>query len=246
VIVGVGVGIAAMYVWGWGRFRRVRAYWRYQQQSAHLERILRDARDDATSPVAPRLASDDDRQLIALLEPAKADQAALESCGFTKVADAVIAVAQGLCVVRQLVDASGSTSARIFARARSTAVILCSSTQDQMFSTTRGGRFLTDPPFVHRQTLAADLSHGELVRRHRAFAKLDEVGRTFDRVTTAKDVLEQLASSRTRVAEWRAAQPPDELLDADLREILGEQYGKLGKIWARRLRDELPRATVRQ
>ena len=66
------------------------------------------------------------------------------------------------------------------------------------------------------------------------------------RIATCDDLIAELVEVRARIARWREAQPPDALLDADLRSVLGAQYARSGKWWARRLRDDLPRAEVRR
>ncbi len=89
------------------------------------------------------------------------------------------------------------------------------------------------------------MPYAQLVAEHRAFAH-DDPARTWTRVASRDDLLGALAAAHADTARWRRAQPPDELLDADLRGTLGTQYAKLGKIWARRLRDPLPEATLRR
>jgi hypothetical protein len=49
---------------------------------------------------------------------------------------------------------------------------------------------------------------------------------------------------RERAIEWRLAQPPAALLDADLRSMLGERYAKYGPKLAASLAHEIPQAKV--
>ena len=62
------------------------------------------------------------------------------------------------------------------------------------------------------------------------------------RVTSMDELLAELRRIRAKSVAWRAAQPPDELLDKDLRAYLGAHYGMLGAKLARRLKAEVPRA----
>ena len=113
-----------------------------------------------------------------------------------------------------------------------------------MLSTRRGRQArLAEPPFVRRQTLAADVPHAQLVAEHRAFVGDNA---TLHSIATPVELIAELLRMRSRIVEWRNAQPPDELLDADLRNVLGDVYERSGKIWARRLRDRLPEATLRR
>jgi hypothetical protein len=142
-------------------------------------------------------------------------------------------------ISRWLVDASGRIGAALGIVGEGNVwVSLNSSAGEDVFATTRALNTarLADPPFLHRLVLPPELSLAELIRRHAAF-RVDAA----DRIATLADL--ERTSSRTLA--WRNAEPPDALLDADLRALLGANYDRIGKLWAHKLRDELPRATAR-
>jgi hypothetical protein len=61
-------------------------------------------------------------------------------------------------------------------------------------------------------------------------------------VRTLDEGLRELADLRARTLAWREAQPPDQLLEDDLRAVLGIHFARLGPIMARRLGVRLPEA----
>ncbi len=94
---------------------------------------------------------------------------------------------------------------------------------------------LSRPPFVDMQTLPLTTSLTETVAKHRKRAQLDDAERGFIPVRTFDQLATELDRMRSKVIAWRKAQPADELLEADLRSLLGSQYGKLAGPLRRRL-----------
>ncbi len=231
-----------------GVWRRISYNLRSHARADKFERELRSARDQMTIETPWRAATEADRELVARLDLVAADQAALEACGFTVAGDLVGMGANrvAILVVRALVDPTGTicASASVARGSDKTSIGLASFSPDDMLSTQRGRQArLAEPPFVRRQTLAADVTHEQLVAKHRAVAGDDAA---LDRIASHHDLIAELLRIRARVIDWRNAQPPDELLDADLRNVLGDVYERSGKIWAHRLRDRLPEATLRR
>jgi hypothetical protein len=95
---------------------------------------------------------------------------------------------------------------------------------------------LSRPPFVDMQSVPTHVSLTELVSRHRKRAELDNNDRAFVPVKTFDQLTAELDRMRSKTAAWRKAQPADELLEADLRSLLGAQYAKLAGPLRRRLR----------
>jgi hypothetical protein len=94
---------------------------------------------------------------------------------------------------------------------------------------------LSRPPFVTLQHVPPPTSLQQTLAKHRAKAGLEDASRAFIPVRTFEQVEHELARMRDKVIAWRRAQPADELLDADLRSLLGPQYAKLAPAVKRRL-----------
>lgn len=97
------------------------------------------------------------------------------------------------------------------------------------------GSTLSRPPFVTLAHLPPATSFQQTLAKHRARAGLGEPGRAFIPVRTFEQVERELDRMRDKVIAWRTGQPEDELLDADLRSLLGPQYAKLAPAVKRRL-----------
>ena len=96
-------------------------------------------------------------------------------------------------------------------------------------------------PFSHQQTLASTLPHREIVARHAAFAKTADI-----RITSLDELLRELRRNHAMFKRWRESLSPDDLLEADLRTVLGAAYPIHGARWKRRLALRLPQATLRR
>lgn len=231
------------------RILYVPARLRHSQRVAKFEQALREAREDAGGPFPYRAATDADAELVALLHVTEPDERAFAACGFTKLGELVLEPAgrPPRLVARTMVDEARTTVAVVtVSREQPTKpfVRITSYRDGEVYSTSRTPHGqLAEPQAVHRQRLGANLSIADLVASHRTFAG----DRSFTRVASVDDHLAQLAKAHAMIVRWRDAQPPDDLLDADLRAVLGEElYRKVGKVWARRLRGKLPQATLRR
>jgi hypothetical protein len=248
MIIGSVMGAGVLYLWGWRRIRYAQAYWRYHRNTNRFERQLRDARD-SLSQRRYRAARDEDTELRSSRAALDRDAAELCAHGFVELGDVIVCRGdQSRSLLRAFVDGASTTCAVLGPpsnRNESGAWVWlgCYRTEER-FATWRGGNDLAMPPQVHGQALVTSTQIAELVTRHRALARTDEPDRDFARLTTLDELLAQFVTWDDKLFNWRAAQPADELLEADLRAVLGEHYDKVGKQLARRLRDELPQATA--
>ena len=94
---------------------------------------------------------------------------------------------------------------------------------------------LSRPPFVRVQHVELTASFKDTVAAHRTFAKLDDDTRGFVPVKSFEQLGHELDRMRGKAIAWRQAQPEGDLLEADLRNLLGGQYRRLGKAMRRRL-----------
>jgi hypothetical protein len=91
---------------------------------------------------------------------------------------------------------------------------------------------LARPPFVTLQHVAPATSLQQTLGKHRGKASSDGA---LVPVKTFEEIEHELDRMRDKVIAWRKAQPADELLDLDLRSLLGPQYAKLAASMKRRL-----------
>jgi hypothetical protein len=226
--------------------RQTRGVWRRHKQLERFEQALRRARENASGPNPWRLPGDADRELVALLDAAESDARALEMHGFRSLGD----------VIGQMPSQSPTLAMRIFLKDVVVAGIMLSRTApqtlrvslssygaEQQFTTSRGGdgRSLAMPPWLHVKRLESGTSIADLLQEHTAFLPVD-----LRVLATLDDVLANIANQRERIQRWRDTQPPDELLEADLRGLLGAHYAKAGRYWSRKLRGKLPDAMLRR
>lgn len=246
-IIGGAVGAYTLYRWGWQAPRYVRAYVKRKRRADEFERRLREVREDAGRGCPYRVPRDGDRELLDLLHAAEGVGGELAACDFRVLGDLVVQLegrpASG--AVRAFVDRAGTTCALVLMmRERATPILrLGSWAGDRTFVTGRmPDASLAQPPSIHRAVVDAKLPHADMVARHRALA-----GDAPLRAIASRDeLLAELVVHYDAIARWRASQSPDELLDADLRCVLGAAYARSGKAWARRLRGKLPEATLRR
>jgi len=244
-IVGIIVGTFALYV-GYKRLAFVGALFNRRAKLERIERALRQARENAHGPSPWRVATERDRELVALLAAALTDERSLEALGFQRLGDLVgeLPGQPATLAMRVLVKDATVAGVMVTRSAPSTVRISLSSYgADRQRTTSRGGdgRSLAMPPWIRLVHMNAGASVADLLSEHTAFAPADE--RVF---ATLDDSLAHIATQRERVQHWRDAQPPDELLEADLRGLLGAQYERAGAYWTRKLRAKLPDATLRR
>lgn len=94
---------------------------------------------------------------------------------------------------------------------------------------------LSRPPFVAVHHVPVTASFAETVAKHREYAGLDDDTRGFVPVRTFEQLRHELDRMRSKAIAWRESQPTDELLETDLRSLLGKQYDKLARAMRRRL-----------
>jgi hypothetical protein len=121
---------------------------------------------------------------------------------------------------------------------RHVVIVLMSHELDRQVITARqpASSMLSRPPFVTVQHVPPATSFAGLVEKHRDKAGLDDPERAFIPVRTFDEVVHELVRMRDKAIAWRQAQPTDELLDADLKSLLGAQYARLAPLMKRRLR----------
>lgn len=98
---------------------------------------------------------------------------------------------------------------------------------------------LAQPPFIDRAEHYGTDQLAGAVAAHRARVPAGAaVVRTLDAA------IAEMRALRERTIAWREAQAPGELLERDLRAILGRHYERLGPVMARRLGVKLPEARI--
>lgn len=245
IVLGFAVGGAALYV-GWRRIRAYGQYWRYQHKADAFEQAMKMGREELLADRVIRAANESDAELVEMIDMATIERKAIEACGFTLLGDAVVDVPdrRPQAIVRVFTDADRTTCAQLTVWAnhpRIRRLELVTYRDDDRYATRRTKMgTLVEPPFVHVQSLANDTPYAKAVDEHKKFAPREAA----HRIATLDDAVTELAKFRAKVVSWRGSKSPDELLDLDLRAVLGGKYDQLGKMWARRLRGQLPEATL--
>ena len=101
--------------------------------------------------------------------------------------------------------------------------------RDAFFITGRGttGTATAQPAINHRVWLEWDVGLGETLRRHQA--QIAEQRAVATQQAATLDAGPALVGRlRDRTARWRAAQPPAELLEADVRGLVGDNWDYIG------------------
>ena len=245
LVLGLAVGSAALYI-GWRRIRVYGEYWRYQHKADAFEKSMKLAREELAADRVIRAVGAGDSEMVEIVDMARVERSAIEACGFTMLGDVVVDVPgkHPTAILRAFVDKERTTCAYLAVHGNHTRIrrlALATYHGDEMYTTRRNqAGTLAEPPFVHRLSLENGTAYSKLLEEHRKFAKLDGARR----IESLDAVVEMLANIRARTVQWRGGLSPDELLDLDLRAVLGKQYDKLGKLWTRRLRERLPEATL--
>jgi hypothetical protein len=245
LVIGFAIGGTALYV-GWRRVRVFAQYLRYRESANRFEQSMKIAREEMERDQVIRVASAEDAELVEMIDAATSERAAIEASGFTYLGDVVVDVkdARAAALARVFADSARTTLAILAvhgSRPRRWSLAFITYRGDEQLTTERSsGGGLAQPPFVKTQTLPAETSDRELLEKHRVFASPD--GAT--RMTAVEDVAAAMERVRAASLRWRAGLSPDELLDADLEAVLGEQYERTGKMWARRLRERIPDARL--
>jgi len=246
LVLGFAVGGTALYV-GWRRIRAYGEYWRYNHQADAFEKAMKIAREDLSADRVIRAANETDAELVEMIDSAVIEKKAIEACGFTLLGDTVVDVPdrRPQAIVRVFVDVARTTCAHLAVWAnhpRRRYLTLVTYRDDDIYTTRRSQQgTLAEPPFSHRLSMANDMAYGKLVEEHRKAAPSDGAN-----IATLDDAIAQITKFREKTVAWRGSKSPDDLLDLDLRAVLGDKYDKLGKLWTRRLRERLPEATLRR
>lgn len=224
------------------------AYMRQRHRANQFEQAVRDIRARVSEDMTFRALDASTPDAATMLDAIHAHEHRLEGCGLTLVGDVAMLQHDRLfAVMRAFVDAAGTSVAYVISsRARPVyaALLVESYRADAEYMTMHAAVPIAAPPFSHRQVLPESLAWDAVLARHRTFASVDDPATI--RVTSMDDLLRTLAQNHELMVRWRAAQTHEELLDADLRAILGPKYDRYGKGWARRLAVRLPKATLRR
>ena len=210
---------------------------RARRQLDELATQIRALREHAVKPITYRPVGSVDLadELDGLTREA-------EKAGFTMLGDYLeeSAARESGMPMRWFVDARGTVFGWMapfeVAGKRQLVVVLMSHQLASQTVTSRAPKAsaLSRPPFVQVQHVELGTSFKETVAKHRELAKLDDETRGFVPVKTFEQLATELGRMRDKVIQWREGQPKDELLDADLRSLLGGQYKRIG--WAMRRR----------
>jgi hypothetical protein len=211
---------------------------RAKRQLGSLAVQIRQLRDHARKPLTYRPVAS-----VELADELDATTRDAEQAGFTMLGDYVeeSPARDGGMPMRWFIDARGTTFGWMapfdVKGKREVVVVLMSHELASQTITSRAPKAsaLTRPPFVVVQHVDLTASFAETVAKHRAAAKLDEDTRGFVPVKTFDQLSHELERMRAKVITWREGQPRAELLEADLRSLLGAQYRRLANAMRRRL-----------
>jgi hypothetical protein len=245
-IVSAAVGLGVIYVWS-RRLRGVHAHWRYRNSAEHFEREFHRARERRADR-RYRVATATDDTVRARRHEANRDAEALVAAGFREIGDIVTYYLGEAPTVwmRAFVDAEATTCAIVSVGEDHQGAWpwLASFRGDDRIVTLRGSAVgLARPPSSRFDRKPTTATIDELLRSHRASIHADD-GNHWQRIDTRDELIARLHRDDELATAWRDAQPPDDLLDADLRALLDTRYEQHGAAWANRLRAEPPRATV--
>lgn len=211
---------------------------RARRQLTELAAQIRELREHAIKPVTYRSVGNP-----SLADDLDAVTLEAEKAGFTMLGDYLEESpvrGEGM-PMRWFVDARGTTFGWMapfdVKGKREIVIVLMSHELASQTITSRAPKAsaLSRPPFVHVQHVDVGASFKETVAKHRELAQLDEETRGFVPVKTFEQLGHELERMRGKAIAWRESQAADELLDADLRSLLGGQYDRLGKAMRRRL-----------
>jgi len=225
---------AALALAGWLRMRNA---------LARLEQKIRRLRELHGRELRYRPLEPGEDALRATLDGLDDHTAQLRAAGL-EILGELVEEHESRVATRWFVDAARTTFGWIgMARTRGMAIpiaLFASHAEDLAVYTRRVPKIpsVVMPPFIRRQDLPGATPIADALARHRSFAG----DGPWVRIDSLDDVIREMPRIRRLVIAWREAQPPVELLDADLRAILGKHYERLGAQLARRLAPELPRA----
>ena len=247
-LIGVACLVAAMLIASVVRTR---------QRLARLETSLRRLRAIAMRDIALRPLAAGELDVAAL--DGLADQ--LRGLGLAILGDAIEdSGPDGKHPTRWFADTAGTTFGFVgIARTARTGFMVSTSPERVALTRVvpRPLPSLAQPPFIDRGELYGETSGfaGPRSDAQRCAEWIDKLGEALAahrtrvpanaaKVATLDDALREMRALRTRTIAWREAEPPDTLLDRDLRAMLGRHYDRLGHIMARRFGIRLPEARI--
>ncbi len=211
---------------------------RARRQLAVLALQIKALREQAIKPLSYRPVGNPE-----LADELDAITREAERAGFTMLGDYVeeSPVREAGMPMRWFTDARGTTFGWMAPfevdGKREVVIVLMSHELSSQTITSRAPKAsaLTKPPWVQVQHVELSTSFTDTVAKHRELASLDEETRGFVPVKTFEQLSHELERMRDKVIGWREGQDAAELLDADLRSLLGAQYRRLVKAMRRRL-----------
>ena len=221
------------------------AWMRTRTRIARLETKIRALRELADRPSQLRRLTPEEEPLRASLDGAAEVTEQLRAAGFEVLGELVDGAGQG-AVARWLVDDARTTFLwlGVVRGRRGRVVVMMGSHRADGATFTRWGlgplAQVATPPMVQFQVLPTAIPIADAVARHRAFAGIAD--REHVKIESLDDVMRERARMRELSIAWRATIPPTELIDLDLRSILGKHYDALGRHLARRLEPRIPQA----
>jgi hypothetical protein len=221
------------------------AFVRDRRQVRILEDKILEIRAALAAAFPYRLPKRDDFELVRLLENIARGAALLRESGMTALGELVMQVPghPPMAVMRAFADEAGTVAyLTIYPPLLEPSLLFETYTSDAEYVTHVGNPIRASAPFSHQQALPLTMSIQEMLDRHRGFAR---TGNEL-RITTIDELLRELERNHAMIMRWRDSLSPEDLLELDLRTLLGEQYAIHGARWKRRLAMRLPRATLRR
>ena len=220
------------------------AFVRDRKRMTELEDKIREIRAALAAHFPYRLPLRADTDLVALL--ANVHVNAMMHDGFTLLGDLIMEVPgrTPMSIMRAFVDAYGTTVVYVSAYPQHpgiTYMLLESYTADAEYITHVGNPVRASAPFSHQQSVQGPLPIRQIHALHRTFIK-----GTPAVIASMDDLVRELRANHAMFVRWREALAPEELLEIDLKTVLGDQYAILGPGWKRRLALRLPAATLRK
>ncbi|MEO7092921.1 MAG: hypothetical protein ABI175_06705 [Polyangiales bacterium] len=167
-------------------------------------------------------------------------QSELVGLGFRPLGDMIFSVPNFpiRVAMRGFVDETGTISAYLTLAAQRGAtptVELESSTQEQSYGTSRTkptNFSMPRPPFFHRIEVDPAISIADLLALHRKHVPPDAA---LISIATGDEQLQEVTRHRALDRGWRASLDPAELLEIDIRGLLGKRYARYAPLLKRRL-----------
>ncbi|MBA3501314.1 MAG: hypothetical protein M4D80_20845 [Myxococcota bacterium] len=226
------------------------AFVRDRKRTDELEDKIREIRAVLAAAFPYRLPTHADADLVALLAPIDMSSAAQD--GMTPLGDLILEAPgrQPMSIMRAFTDA-GTTVLYVSAYPQHPGklyLLLESYARDAEYITHVGNPVRAQAPFSHHQTVSRDLPLREILARHREFVRASHLIARGALAPTASldELMRELRANHALFVRWRESLSPEELLEVDLKTVLGEQYAVHGPGWKRRLALRLPQATLRK